>query len=74
MILVFLSRGQSFVRPSEDVEKIEMALERKNSFLLETKGRQASPVFSAFVIILIIKNIYRGCFFFELLSILYPSI
>ena len=29
VILVFLSRGQSFVRPSEDVEKIEMALERK---------------------------------------------
>ena len=29
VILVFLSRGQSFVRPSEDVEEIEMALERK---------------------------------------------
>ena len=29
VILVFLGRGQSFVRPSEDVEKIEMALERK---------------------------------------------
>ena len=29
VILVFLSRGQSFVRPSGDVEKIEMALERK---------------------------------------------
>ena len=29
VILVFLSRGQSFVRPSEDVGKIEMALERK---------------------------------------------